>query len=656
MDSSELEEYYDAVIVGSGAAGLSATLALLRTWQDSSSTSGTLPKVLVISKLQALRAHTGSAEGGIAASLGNVDKDDWHWHYFDTIKGGDWLVDQDAARLLAEEAPSTVIRLEHDGVAFSRTPDGHIAQRRFGGHTSDFGGTPVRRAAFAADRIGHQILHSLWQQCVALGVHFAEDWYVCDLSLDTRDVSETTGAANVNRVNRVNGVITVDTRTGTVRGINGTHVVMATGGAGRLFTTTSNSWDLTGDGLSLALNAGLQIEDAEFIQFHPTGLAHTGILLSEAARAEGGVLRNADGEAFMARYAPEHADLAARDVVCRAIREEVLAGRGVPDPRQTDGPKDCVWLDLRALDPDHMEATLPQVCETIRDVAGLDPSKDLIPVKPTAHYTMGGIPIDTSGRVYTWENGERHVVGGLYAAGECSCVGVHGANRLGGNSLLDACLFGTHAGESIARDLLHDVDGDSNGPDSGHSSMIPPTDITAWQERLDTLLHPTADDNHDQATAMDEQEKGLRASTHNSKADGFAGADADNAYRVMADLGALMEEHVAVSCDQQSIDSARHLLEQEFSSRVRRLKAHSESAAYNQELIAIFEAEHLFTLSKAVLNAMAARLESRGSLKRRDYPERDDTRFLAHSMIDTEGKLCWQPVHILDVPTARREY
>ena len=334
MSPKHVEDMYDAVIVGAGAAGLSAALGMLRSEQmQALKEAGIEPNILVISKLQPLRSHTGSAEGGIAASLGNVEKDDWHWHYFDTVKGGDWLVDQDAAELLAKEASETVIDLEHDGVAFSRTEDGHIAQRRFGGHTKDFGKEPVRRAAYAADRIGHQILFSLWQQCVAEGVEFAEEWYVTDLVI-TEDGS------------KVEGVVAFDTHKGQTHAIHARNVLLATGGAGRLFHTTSNSWDLTGDGMALALQAGLQLEDSEFVQFHPTGLAHTGILLSEAARAEGGVLRNADGEAFMEKYAPGHADLAARDVVSRSIMAEIDAGHGVADPKDPEGPKDCVWLDM----------------------------------------------------------------------------------------------------------------------------------------------------------------------------------------------------------------------------------------------------------------------------------------------------------------------
>ena len=338
MSPKHVEEMYDAVIVGAGAAGLSAVLGLMHSPDiEQLKESGIEPKVLVISKLQPLRSHTGSAEGGIAASLGNVEQDDWHWHYYDTVKGGDWLVDQDAAKLLAEYAPQTVINLERMGVAFSRTDDGHIAQRRFGGHTADFGKMPVRRAAYAADRIGHQILHSLWQQCVAAGIEFAEEWYVTDVVLDK------SGSA-------VAGVVAYDTHAGVTHAIHAHNVMFATGGAGRLFHTTSNSWDLTGDGMALALSAGLQLEDIEFVQFHPTGLAHTGILLSEAARAEGGVLRNADGEAFMERYAPEHRDLAARDVVSRSIMAEIDGGRGVADPKDPDGPKDCVWLDMTGID------------------------------------------------------------------------------------------------------------------------------------------------------------------------------------------------------------------------------------------------------------------------------------------------------------------
>ena len=618
MSPKHVEDMYDAVIVGAGAAGLSAALGMLRSEQmQALKEAGIEPNILVISKLQPLRSHTGSAEGGIAASLGNVEKDDWHWHYFDTVKGGDWLVDQDAAELLAKEAPETVIDLEHDGVAFSRTEDGHIAQRRFGGHTKDFGKEPVRRAAYAADRIGHQILFSLWQQCVAEGVEFAEEWYVTDLVI-TEDES------------KVEGVVAFDTHKGQTHAIHARNVLLATGGAGRLFHTTSNSWDLTGDGMALALQAGLQLEDSEFVQFHPTGLAHTGILLSEAARAEGGVLRNADGEAFMEKYAPGHADLAARDVVSRSIMAEIDAGHGVADPKDPEGPKDCVWLDMTGIDADHMHEVLPQVVETIEKYADLDPTHDFVPVKPTAHYTMGGIPITTDGEVYRWQNDERNVVEGLFAAGECACVSVHGANRLGGNSLLDACLFGTRSGKALAERIssapVNDPMAESDA-DNGSDAVQQAAD-TRSNELKDLLVQLPEDEAH----------------------------AADNPYQLMADLGTVMERAVAVRCDEQGIEQALTALHDEFVPFAEALHALSDSPTFNQEITAIWEVRHLLELGKAVLTSSDARHESRGSLKRLDFPERDDEHFLAHSMVNASGQISWQPVHIVNMPPKAREY
>lgn len=619
MSPKHIEELYDAVIVGAGAAGLSAALGLYRSdAMQALRAQGSEPKILVVSKLQPLRSHTGSAEGGIAASLGNVEPDNWHWHYFDTVKGGDWLVDQDAARVLAQEAPQTVINLERSGVAFSRTKDGLIAQRRFGGHTREFGQEPVKRAAYSADRIGHQILHTLWQQCAAYGVQFAEEWYVSDLVLD-----ET--------CSRVAGIVAYDTHAGTTHAIAATHVIMATGGAGRLFHTTSNSYDLTGDGMALALQAGLQLEDIEFMQFHPTGLAHTGILLSEASRAEGGVLRNADGEAFMARYAPEHKDLAARDVVSRAMRAEIEAGRGVADPKDPLGPQDCLWLDLTGLDAQHMRAVLPQVVQTVEDYAGLDPSRDYIPVKPTAHYTMGGIPTTLNGQVYTWSDGERHIVDGLYAAGECACVSVHGANRLGGNSLLDACLFGTRAGAMVALRLLDRA---------AAASDVDP----ALTEALDAAQ-----------ARRDAQITGMLATTPPDDVE-TSEQPTDNAYQLMADLGSVMEAGVAVTCDNASITQALHRLEADLEPRAHALRTHSDARTFNQEITAIWEARHLVELARTMLAATSARHESRGSLYRTDFPQRDDTGFLAHSMTAAGQTPLWQPVHIVNIEPGTRAY
>ena len=641
MSPKHLEDMYDAVIVGAGAAGLSAALGLLRSETiHELKNAGLAPKVLVVSKLQPLRSHTGSAEGGIAASLGNVDKDDWQWHYYDTVKGGDWLVDQDAAKLLAQQAPQTVIGLEHDGVAFSRTEDGHIAQRRFGGHTADFGGAPVRRAAYAADRVGHQILHSLWQQCIAEGVEFAEEWTVTDLALSPDS-------------SHVSGLVVLDTHTGTTHAIHARNVLLATGGAGRLFHTTSNSWDLTGDGMALALDAGLQLKDVEFVQFHPTGLAHTGILLSEAARAEGAVLRNADGEAFMARYAPDHADLAARDVVSRSIMAEIDAGRGVPDPKDPNGPKDCVWLDMTGIDPERMQAVLPQVTETIHQYAHLDPTQDLVPVKPTAHYTMGGIPITTNGEVYRWsgdeQGGKRTLVEGLYAAGECSCVSVHGANRLGGNSLLDACLFGNRAGQSIAARI---------SSDPVAQAEIEGSDPLAQDDGADAVEQAAKARTASIATLLKAAPSESAEPTDAAEAIEATGpsCNQDNPYALLADLGTAMEQAVAVRSCHDSIATALNRIVEEFEPRASALVTHSDTAAFNQELVAILEARHLVTLAKAVLDASDARHESRGSLMRTDFPERDDEHYLAHSMIGKDGTVSWQPVTIVDYPPKARTY
>lgn len=612
---------YDVVIIGAGAAGLSAALGLVKSEEYKTLKSqGKQPKILVICKLQALRSHTGSAEGGIAASLGNIEKDCWQWHYYDTVHGGDWLSDQDAAKMLAKEARDTVIELEHFGVAFSRTEDGHINQRFFGGHTADFGQQPIRRAAYAADRIGHQILYSLWQKCIEENIKIEEDIYVTDLAINHKS-------------NSVEGIIALNEKSGKVEKICARNVLIATGGAGRLFSTTSNSWDLTGDGMSLALNAGLQLEDIEFIQFHPTGLAHTGILLSEAARGEGGVLRNCKNEAFMKNYDDTHADLAPRDVVSRSIVSEIDALRGVEDTTSNIDRKDCVWLDMTHIEKQHMIEALPQVVETIEKYAHLDPSKDLIPIRPTAHYTMGGIPISLNGQVYKLVNNKKQRIIGLYAAGECACSGVHGANRLGGNSLLDACLFGKLSGKSIAKELKEQSQEKSQ---EKHEEHIVDTSKNVYDSTPNTF------ENLDKLSENRVQEIiGLIQNTSTS-------SNTTNPYNLLEKLGNIMENAAAVRCSENTLKDALQKIDTIIIPQAKILVLHSQNLVFNQELITIWELQNMITLAKSVLQASLARHESRGAFTRLDYPKRNNNQNPQHSIVDSSGEVQNIPVIIVD--------
>lgn len=612
---------YDVVIIGAGAAGLSAALGLVKSEEYKTLKSqGKQPKILVICKLQALRSHTGSAEGGIAASLGNIEKDCWQWHYYDTVHGGDWLSDQDAAKMLAKEARDTVIELEHFGVAFSRTEDGHINQRFFGGHTADFGQQPIRRAAYAADRIGHQILYSLWQKCIEENIKIEEDIYVTDLAINHKS-------------NSVEGIIALNEKSGKVEKICARNVLIATGGAGRLFSTTSNSWDLTGDGMSLALNAGLQLEDIEFIQFHPTGLAHTGILLSEAARGEGGVLRNCKNEAFMKNYDDTHADLAPRDVVSRSIVSEIDALRGVEDTTSSIDRKDCVWLDMTHIEKQHMLSALPQVVETIEKYAHLDPSKDLIPIRPTAHYTMGGIPISLNGQVYKLVNNKKQRIIGLYAAGECACSGVHGANRLGGNSLLDACLFGKLSGKSIAKELKEQSQEKSQ---EKHEEHIVDTSKNVYDSTPNTF------ENLDKLSENRVQEIiGLIQNTSTS-------SNTTNPYNLLEKLENIMENAAAVRCSENTLKDALQKIDTIIIPQAKILVSHSQNLVFNQELIAIWELQNMITLAKSVLQASLARHESRGAFTRLDYPKRNNNQNPQHSIVDSSGEVQNIPVIIVD--------
>ena len=634
MQSSE---YYDAIIIGAGAAGLSAALGFVQSCEYKSlKKQGKSPSIKVISKIPSLRSHTGSAEGGIAASLGNVEHDTWQWHYYDTVHGGDWLSDQDAAKLLAKEAAETVIQLEHDGVAFSRTKDGHINQRRFGGHTANFGKQPVARAAFAADRIGHQILYSLWQKCVAANISFIEDLYVTDIAID----QET---------QKVEGIVAFDLTKGKLRSMRSKLVLIATGGAGRLFSTTSNSWDLTGDGMSLALKAGLQIEDCEFIQFHPTGLGHTGMLLSEAARAEGGVLKNSNGESFMKNYDSVHKDLAPRDIVSRAIENEILEGRGVKDTTSdcnTDSKCDCIWLDMTNIGKERMKEVLPQVSETIEQYANIDPSKDLVPIHPTAHYTMGGIPITLNGEVYKWYNNKQTIIQGLYAAGECSCVGVHGANRLGGNSLLDACVFGKRAGVAMAKEL-NDIISDSK------SKFYENCDCNKNSERNKTCtelekLYNQKNFEIKTLTKEDNSEQDGIENNINTLSNSADTSEENNPYALFSELGTIMEKAAAISCDKKSLNSALQEIHASLLPKIKNLKLHSKDLIFNQELTAIWEISNMSTLAQAVLKASLCRHESRGSFFRRDYPNHDTSTIPQHSFVDLEGNTTNKQINIVD--------
>jgi len=409
---------FDTVIVGSGGAGLYAAL-------EASQRS----KTAVLSKLYPIRSHTGAAQGGISAALGNVEEDKPEWHAFDTVKGGDYLVDQQAASILAEEAIQAVYDLENRGLPFNRTPEGRIDQRRFGGHTHNFGKGPVRRACYAADRTGHMILQTLYQQCIKNEVTFFDEFQVVDLILEGTTAK---------------GVVAVELATGTLHIFAAKAILLATGGFGRIFKITSNAYANTGDGPAVCARRGIPLEDMEFYQFHPTGIMGLGILISEAVRGEGGILRNRDGKRFMETYSPTLLDLAPRDIVARSILTEVRAGQGIRGDRRID---DYVHLDATHLGKEVLKSKLPDISSFCSTYLGIDPADKPIPVLPTAHYAMGGIPTDLHGRVTMDEAGT--VVNGLYAAGECACVSVHGANRLGTNSLLDLVVFGRRAGQHI---------------------------------------------------------------------------------------------------------------------------------------------------------------------------------------------------------------
>ncbi|SJN25917.1 succinate dehydrogenase flavoprotein subunit [Micrococcus luteus] len=557
---------YDVVIVGAGGAGMRAAIE-----------AGQRAHTAVLTKIYPTRSHTGAAQGGMCAALANVEEDNWEWHTFDTVKGGDYLVDQDAAEVMAKEAIDAVLDLEKMGLPFNRTPEGKIDQRRFGGHTRDHGKAPVRRACYAADRTGHMILQTLYQNCVKHNVEFYNEFYVLDLLLVEEDAVREDGTAYKQK--RTAGVVSYELATGEIHVFQAKSVIFATGGAGKVYKTTSNAHTLTGDGMAIAYRAGLPLEDMEFVQFHPTGLAGLGILLSEAARGEGGILRNADGERFMERYAPTIKDLAPRDIVARSMAEEVRQGRGA-------GPnKDYVLLDLTHLEPSHIDEKLPDITEFARTYLGVEPYTEPVPVFPTCHYFMGGIPTNIKAEVLQ-ENDT--VVPGLYAAGEVACVSVHGSNRLGTNSLLDINVFGRRAG-IYAAEYAAQAD---------------------WVELPEGGELPTV-----------EHIENLRSATGSERV-----AD------IRAELQESMDADMQVFRDEDSIRRALAKIE-ELRGRYENVSVQDKGHRFNLDLLEGMELGYLLDIAEAMTLAALGRKESRGGHYREDYPDRDDENFMAHTMI-----------------------
>ena len=567
---------YDVVIVGAGGAGMRAAIE-----------SGPRVRTAVLTKLYPTRSHTGAAQGGMCAALANVEEDNWEWHTFDTVKGGDYLVDQDAAEIMAKEAITAVIELENMGLPFNRTPEGKIDQRRFGGHTRDHGKAPVRRACYAADRTGHMILQTLYQNCVKHDVEFYNEFYVLDVCIsETADGPVATGA------------LAYELATGDLHVFHSKSVVFATGGSGRMYKTTSNAHTLTGDGMAVVFRKGFPLEDMEFHQFHPTGLAGLGILISEAVRGEGGILRNVDGERFMERYAPTIKDLAPRDIVARSMVQEVREGRGA-------GPnKDYVYIDVTHLGEDVLNEKLPDITEFARTYLGVDPVNELVPVFPTCHYVMGGIPTNVAGEVL--RNAD-DVVPGMYAAGECACVSVHGSNRLGTNSLLDINVFGKRSGIAAAEFArTHDF------------VELPENPEKMVAEWLDQML-----------------------SDHGN----------ENAANIRFELQAMMDDKASVFRTAESLTDAREEI-QKLKKRYNHVVVSDKGRRFNTELLEAIELGFLLELAEVTVIGALNREESRGGHAREDFQKRDDENFMKHTMATkkdgldllSEIELTWKPV------------
>jgi succinate dehydrogenase / fumarate reductase flavoprotein subunit len=582
---------HDIVIVGAGGAGMRAAIE-----------AGPHANTAVISKLYPTRSHTGAAQGGMAAALANVEEDNWEWHTFDTVKGGDYLVDQDAAEILAKEAIDAIIDLENMGLPFNRTPDGKIDQRRFGGHTADHGKSPVRRSCYAADRTGHMILQTLFQNCVRLGINFFNEFYVLDLIM-----------TEVDGVEQPSGVVAYELSTGELHVFQGKAIIFATGGFGKVYKTTSNAHTLTGDGVGIIWRKGLPLEDMEFFQFHPTGLAGLGILLSEAARGEGAILRNAEGERFMERYAPTIKDLAPRDIVARCMATEIREGRG-------GGPnKDYVYLDITHLEPAVIDAKLPDITEFARTYLGVEPYTEPVPVLPTAHYAMGGIPTNVLAEVL---RDNTTVVPGLYAAGECACVSVHGSNRLGTNSLLDINVFGKRAGKNAVEYVkTAKFTPLPEDPAAGIRSLLGMLSSSTGTERIAVIRRELQE-------SMDRNAQVFRTE--------------ESLTEVTEVIGGLRE-------------------------RYKNIAVQDKGKRFNTDLLEAVELGFLLDLAEVIVYSARNRKESRGAHMREDYPNRDDENLMVHTMAYLTGdahsteagdhiRLDWKPVVVTNYPPMERKY
>jgi succinate dehydrogenase / fumarate reductase flavoprotein subunit len=582
---------YDVVIVGAGGAGMRAAIE-----------AGPKAKTAVITKLYPTRSHTGAAQGGMAAALANVEEDNWEWHTFDTVKGGDYLVDQDAAEILAKEAIDAVIDLENMGLPFNRTPEGKIDQRRFGGHTRDHGKAPVRRACYAADRTGHMILQTLFQNCVKLGIEFYNEYYVLDLVM--------TGTG---KNQRPSGVVAYELATGELHVFQAKSIVFATGGFGKIFKTTSNAHTLTGDGVGIIWRKGLPLEDMEFYQFHPTGLAGLGILLTEGARGEGAILRNASGERFMERYAPTIKDLAPRDIVSRCMVQEVAEGRGA-------GPnKDYVLLDCTHLGAEVLETKLPDITEFARTYLGIDPVVEPVPVMPTAHYAMGGIPTNVKAEVLSDND---TVIPGLYAAGECACVSVHGSNRLGTNSLLDINVFGKRSG--------------NNAADYAKTAKFVDLPKDPAKNVID-LIETVRNSNGTERVAV-----------------------------LRKELQEHMDRGAQVFRTEESLTEVLGVI-QNLRERYKNISISDKGKRFNTDLLEAIELGFLLDLAEVTVITARNRKESRGGHMRDDYPNRDDKKYMKHTMAYLVGepgtskkaehiKLDWKPVVVTNYQPMERKY